>query len=258
MTFGSLFTGFGGLDLGLERAGLECRWQVECEPYAVEIVLAKNWPKVKRYRDVRWIGADSLQRLERVDLIAGGFPCQDVSGAGRGVGIDAGTRSGLWREFARLIRELRPSFALVENVGALRSRGLDRVLGDLAESGYDAEWETLSSAAFGAPHIRERVFILAYPAGFGRNVLREGWAQSDRGALDSCGYEKAERDENWEHVKPSSRNCIARLWTPQPGVLRVLDGVPYRMERLRGLGNAVQVEIGQWIGEKIVNVLRRA
>lgn len=249
MTFGSLFTGFGGLDLGLERAGLECRWQVECEPYAVEIVLTKNWPKIKKYRDVRGVDAHNL---ERVDLIAGGFPCQDISSVGRGAGIDAGARSGLWREFARLIRDLRPGFALIENVGALRSRGLARVLGDLTEIGYDAEWETLSSAAFGAPHIRERLFILAYPAGFGRSFLRAPKNESDRRAMDRRGYEKAKRITHQQHVDPSSRRCLSGLWAPQSGVLRVLDGVPYRMERLKGVGNAVQVEIGQWIGELII------
>jgi len=156
MTFGSLFAGIGGLDLGLERAGMACKWQVEIDDYATR-VLAKHWPDVHRERDVRTCGAANLAP---VDLICGGFPCQDISIAGAKAGID-GAKSGLWREFARLISELRPRYVLVENVSALLSRGMGRVLGDLAAIGYDAEWSTLQACALGAPHPRERMFIVA-------------------------------------------------------------------------------------------------
>src|SRR5688572_14262480 len=127
MRFGSLFAGIGGIDLGLERAGMKCAWQVELDPFCRR-VLAKHWPDVARYEDVREVGAHNL---EPVDLIAGGFPCQDISNAGKRAGID-GERSGLWSEYARIVRELRPRYVLVENVTALLGRGIGRVLGDLA------------------------------------------------------------------------------------------------------------------------------
>src|SRR5262245_40776069 len=157
LTFGSLFAGIGGIDLGLERAGMRCAWQVEIDDYATK-VLTKHWPDVPKFRDVRSVGAHNLPT---VDLIAGGFPCQDISASGPRTGID-GERSGLWREFARIIGELRPRYVLVENVADLIYRGIERVLGDLAGHGYDAEWEIIPACAFGAPHTRERMFILAY------------------------------------------------------------------------------------------------
>ena len=164
-TFGSLFAGIGGLDLGLERAGMVCEWQVEIDGYCSK-VLEKHWPDVRRYGDVRDCGRHNL---EPVDLICGGFPCQDVSYAGKRKGLREGTRTGLWYEFARIIRELGPRWALAENVPGLLSvdsgRGMGTVLRDLAESGYDAEWDCIPAAAFGAPHLRYRVFIVAYAIG---------------------------------------------------------------------------------------------
>lgn len=169
MTFGSLFAGIGGLDLGLERAGMTCRWQVEINPYWGR-VLSQHWPEVTRYVDIRniggWRGAVDYagSYLEPVDLICGGFPCQDISYAGRGGGL-AGERSGLWREFARVVREVGPRYVLLENVAALLGRGADAVLGTLAACGYDAWWDCLPAAAVGAPHRRDRIFIVAYIAG---------------------------------------------------------------------------------------------
>ena len=157
LTFGSLFAGIGGFDLGFERTGFECRWQVEIDSYATEI-LEKHWPKVHRERDIRECNASNL---ERVDCIIGGFPCQDISYAGRGAGLD-GEMSGLFFEAIRLVRELQPRAIVLENVEALLTRGLDRVLGTLAEIGYDAEWHCIPAAAVGAPHIRDRVFVLGY------------------------------------------------------------------------------------------------
>ena len=164
LTFGSLFSGVGGLDLGFERAGMQCRWQVEIDPYAQK-VLAKHWPDVGRWDDVRTFPPAPAEDW-RVDGLIGGFPCQDVSNAGRRAGI-GGERSGLWREFARIIRILRPRFVVLENVSALLARGIGAVLGDLAACGLDAEWQVLPAAAFGAPHVRERLFVVAYASGFG-------------------------------------------------------------------------------------------
>jgi len=160
LTFGSLFAGIGGIDLGFERAGLQCKWQVEINPYGRSI-LARHWPNVRQWDDVRtWPQPDT----ESVDVIVGGFPCQDISNSGHRVGI-GGERSGLWSEFARIIRDIGPRYVVVENVAALAVRGLDVVLRDLAILGFDAEWGVLPACAMGAPHTRERLFIVANAKG---------------------------------------------------------------------------------------------
>jgi len=157
LTHGSLFSGIGGFDLGFERAGIRTLWQVEIDAYCRR-VLEKRFPHAKRHSDVRTAGKHNL---EWVDIISGGFPCQDISNAGKRAGID-GERSGLWSEYARIICELRPRYVVVENVAALLGRGIERVLGDLAEIGYDAEWQSIRASDFGAHHRRERIWILAY------------------------------------------------------------------------------------------------
>lgn len=166
-----LFSGIGGFSLGLERTGgFETVAFCEIEDYPRR-VLAKHWPDVPIYDDVRTLTHERLQQDGiAVDVICGGFPCQDISFAGKGAGL-AGERSGLWREFARLIDEIRPRYALVENVAALLYRGLGDVLGGLAEIGYDAEWHCIPASSVGAPHRRDRIWIVAYPvadAGGGR------------------------------------------------------------------------------------------
>ena len=160
-----LFSGIGGFSLGLERTGgFETVAFCEIEDYPRR-VLAKHWPKVPIYDDVRTLTAVALRRDGiAVDVICGGFPCQDISFAGAGAGL-AGERSGLWREYARLIGELRPRFVIVENVSALLGRGLGAVLGDMAALGYDAEWHCIPASAVGAPHRRDRIWIVAYPGG---------------------------------------------------------------------------------------------
>ena len=162
LTLGSLFSGIGGLDLGLECAlrdgefDVSTLWQCEADPWCRGI-LARHWPHAVRYDDVRAVGPDA----PRVDVLCGGFPCQDVSYAGKGAGL-AGARSGLWFEFARVVRDLRPRIVVVENVAALATRGLDAVLGSLSEAGYDAVWLDVRASDVGAPHRRERLFIVAW------------------------------------------------------------------------------------------------
>ena len=160
-----LFSGIGGFSLGLERTGgFETVAFCEIEPFPRKI-LNKHWPEVPIYEDIRDLTASRLRADGiAVDAICGGFPCQDISTAGKGAGIE-GERSGLWSEYARLIGELRPRVVFVENVAALLSRGLDKVLGDLASLGYDAEWHCIPASAIGAHHHRDRVWIIAYADG---------------------------------------------------------------------------------------------
>lgn len=159
-----LFSGIGGFSLGLEwTGGFRTVAFCEIEPYC-QAVLRKHWPDVPIYDDVRTLTADTLRRDGiAVDVICGGFPCQDLSFAGKRAGLE-GARSGLWAEYARLIGEVRPRFVIVENVPGLLSLGMGRVLGDLAALGYDAVWDCIPAAAVGAPHLRDRVWIVGYAA----------------------------------------------------------------------------------------------
>ncbi len=159
MRFGSLFAGIGGLDLGLERTGMTCAWQVEIDA-ACRRVLARHWPSVERFKDVRGVGGG---QLVAVDLVCGGFPCQDVSIAGRRAGLD-GPRSGLFHEFVRIVAELAPAWVVIENVPGLLSssggRDMGTVLGRLAQLGYGFAYRVLDAQYFGVAQRRRRVFIV--------------------------------------------------------------------------------------------------
>lgn len=161
MRYGSLFTGIGGFDLGFDRAGMSCAWQVEIDRYATT-VLEKHWPSVTRYEDVREVGKHNLQP---VSLIAGGFPCQDISTAGSRKGL-AGTRSGLWFEFYRILTEVKPAWAVIENVPGLLSSNSGKdfglILYQLGEIGYHVAWRVLDSQYFGVPQRRRRIFIVGH------------------------------------------------------------------------------------------------
>jgi DNA (cytosine-5)-methyltransferase 1 len=187
----SLFAGIGGFDLGLERTGgFKTVAFCEIDPFAVR-VLNKHWPNVPVYGDVRDLTCDRLWADGAFpNVIVGGFPCQDISLAGKGAGL-AGERSGLWSEYARLIGEIRPKFVIVENVAALLSRGLGDVLGDLASLGYDAEWHCIPASAVGAPHRRDRIWILAYP----QRVEQRQDAVQDGCRLGLAGEAAGERGE---------------------------------------------------------------
>jgi DNA (cytosine-5)-methyltransferase 1 len=191
-----LFSGIGGFSLGLERAGMTTAAFCEIEPFC-RAVLAKHWPGVPIYDDVRTLTGERLAADGiSVDVICGGFPCQDISLAGRGAGL-SGERSGLWFEYRRVIEEVAPRWVIIENVPALRTRGLDVVLGGLAEIGYDAEWHLIPASAIGAPHQRDRVWILAYSAfGGWREHGHERGQACDTGAGQptDCGSDVAYRD----------------------------------------------------------------
>jgi DNA (cytosine-5)-methyltransferase 1 len=275
ITFGSLFAGIGGFDLGFERAGMSCKWQVEIDDYANR-VLAKHWPDVARHRDIRSVGGHNLSP---VDIICGGFPCQDISYAGRGAGLD-GERSGLFFEAIRVVRELRPRVVVLENVAALLTRGLDRVLGTLAEIGYDAEWHSIPAAAVGAPHIRDRIFILAY-ARHGR-IDQRSWGPrckfepetsignefggdgENRDVADAdepiASKERLQRGGQFMRAgcdqTADSRAGLDGNWITEPDVGRVAHGVPKRVDRLRGLGNAVVPQVAEFIGRQIVESMQ--
>jgi len=314
MRVGSLFAGIGGFDLGLERAGFEIAWQVEIDPYC-QRVLAKHWPHVQRYGDIQSVDWGTV---EPVDVLCGGFPCQDISLAGTGAGL-AGERSGLWFEYAKAIEALTPRYVIIENVAALRSRGLDQVLGSLAALGYDAEWHCIPASAVGAPHRRDRVWIVAYPIG-SRQLQPQGMQSDERGWAGNESQEQYERvmrewdgfegewsedvadaqregsqglrgeyqlGEGSEEVKTSGGGHVAHTfllqrhrWSdgagwwerepqetlqalggrrreedglsiPESLLGRVAHGVPSRVDRLRGLGNAIVPQIAEMIGRWI-------
>lgn len=316
-----LFSGIGGFSLGLERTGgFETVAFCEIEEFPRRI-LAKHWPDVPIHRDVRELkGSD----VGAVDVICGGFPCQDISFAGKGAGIE-GERSGLWREYARLIGEIRPHYVIVENVGALLGRGLHVVLGDLAAVGYDAVWHCIPASAVGAPHRRDRVWIIAYTRGEqheveGAEVWREITERLHEALADPKGQRRTEARKHSErsserpagggptlaHATSGGRATDGRTsgesrhadfsgaavsdavrsgpqrsgrtvnarnpetqgdwevdrafddrgWPVEPDVGRVAYGVPFGVERLTSLGNAVVSQIPEAIGYAILKAAR--
>jgi DNA (cytosine-5)-methyltransferase 1 len=190
-------------------------------------VLAKHWPGVPIHDDVRTLKGSDI--AGSIDVICGGFPCQDISLANSGamVGL-SGKKSGLWSEFNRQIREHSPTFVIVENSPVLRSRGLGEILRELSALGYDAEWHCIPATAVDAPHSRDRIWIISYPAGLG-DWLPEGQVLTRRHFV--------------EHVSERP---------PEPDVRRVADGVPNQPHRLAALGNAVVPQIPEMIGLAIL------
>jgi len=232
LTHGSLFAGIGGFDLGFERAGIQSVWQVEIDEYC-RSVLAKHWPSVQRFSDIRTVGKTNLAS---VDVISGGFPCQDVSRAGLGAGLE-GERSGLWREMYRVICELRPRVIVVENVAALLDGEIGDVLRDLAAAGYDAEWRVLRASDFGAPHTRERVWIVAYP----NKKYGQAWLGT-------------EQDWTQQILTGCHRECLPIWLQTADRFIGMDDGVSAEIYRQRvgSLGNAIVPQIAEWIGRRIV------
>jgi len=209
----SLFAGIGGFELGLERAGMTVVAQCEISPKCRHL-LRHHWPDVQQFEDVCTMRAADVPH--RVHVICGGFPCQDISFAGKGAGL-AGERSGLWREYARLIGEFRPDYVIVENVAALLGRGLGDVLGDLAALGYDAWWDCIPAAAVGAPHRRDRLWIVAYPGGiehqgFGDALRREIAAGLSRAAAEQGVL--AGNDDQADALNPDADS----LGSHRPGI----------------------------------------
>jgi DNA (cytosine-5)-methyltransferase 1 len=253
----SLFAGIGGFDLGLERTGgFETVAFCEIEEYPQKI-LRRHWPKVPIYHDVRELTAEQLASDGVVvDVIVGGFPCQDLSVAGRRAGIE-GERSGLWSEMLRLVRDIRPRYVLVENVGGLLAgpgelpgAWFGKVLGDLAEIRYDAEWDCIPAAAVGAPHLRDRVWLMAYP----EQVERVRPVFDADHAAETARRNATQRLQ--DGVRPemgTPSRSLPGQWLDQPDPERVADGVSDWSHRLAALGNAVVPQIPELIGHAILN-----
>ena len=279
VTVGSLFAGIGGFDLAARNVGWRTAWYSEIDPYACR-VMAKHFPDAVNLGDIT-----QITNPPAVDVLCGGFPCQDISHAGKGAGIAVGTRSGLWFEYARLIAEVRPRWVVAENVAALRTRGLDTVLRDLDALGYVGEWHCIPAAAVGAPHQRDRLWIVAYAGsqqheGAGDAFRRapaarllEAVADTDRDAGNEGRKSDASEVARGRYSDRSGvvtdvpdavrqglqgqRDLAGRIgaqldharddrwWATEPDVGRVAHGVPARVDRLRCLGNAIVPQVAE-------------
>jgi DNA (cytosine-5)-methyltransferase 1 len=284
-----LFSGIGGFSLGLERAGMHTVAFCEIDPYC-RAVIARHWPRVPIFTDICELTAkavansagpqragkagrrfNSTRRAKErpdgcgIDVICGGFPCQDISVAGKGAGI-SGARSGLWREFSRIIGLVQPNYVIVENVPALLNRGMEVVLGNLAQIGYDAEWEIISAADVGADHIRERIWIIAYPHVL-RKLQSERIFKDIRGRLNhsieetSAYFDGARLQERFMHTGVPSETgqddygenpTLDIEGSATPHLVRRFHGIPNRMDRIKALGNSVVPQIPEIIGRAIM------
>jgi len=275
LTVGSLFSGIGGIDLGLERAGMAVKWHSEIDPFACQ-VLKKHWPDVTNLGDIRNI---DWETAPYVDVIAGGYPCQPFSAFGKRQGEN--DERHLWPAFRDAISAVRPKYAILENVRGHLSLGFDRVLGDLTEIGYDAEWQIISAASVGAAHQRERILCVAYPKSISihdrncevdhsqhqeKRLQRETRAESDDVPNDSHVNDRNPglRDEfeiygrTAEFARQDSAvRSLHDCWATEPDVGRVADGIPHRVDRLRGLGNAVVPQVAEYVGRMIIEAHNR-
>lgn len=270
MRIGSLFSGIGGLELGLEWAGLgHTAWQVEQSAFCRR-VLARHWPDAQQFGDVCSVGSSTLAP---VDVVCGGFPCQDISSAGKGAGL-AGSRSGLWSEFARIIEEMRPRWVVVENVASGANRWVDEVWDQLERISYEALPVPLSAYDVGAPHRRKRVFIVAADADSAlRQQQRRGSGQERQGAPEPADDG---RSRDVRHANRYSEPAIAidgkvavvqsvaragsqlehsgapvypwHFGPPVSPVRGVDDGISDAVDRLHALGNAVVPQCAEVIG----------
>ena len=239
-----LFSGIGGFSLGLERSGgFETTAFCEIEDYPRK-VLKKHWPDVPIYEDVRNVTRKQLEAdgITGISVVTGGFPCQDISVAGKQAGIEA-ERSGLWSEIARLISELQPKYAIMENVSALISgdsgRWFGRVLGDLAEIGYDAEWHCIPASELGANHHRDRIWVIAHSKQIGSRKI-------------GIFLEENTRRHIANDIRPLFKDIS--WWRSECGICRVDDGFSKKLDRYGALGNAVVPQIPEIIGRAIMEI----
>lgn len=241
-----LFAGAGGGILAGHLSGDRCIGAVEINPYAQKILIARQedgtLPTFPIFSDIRAFNAKPFKG--RADVVSGGFPCQDISSAGNRAGI-TGQRSGLWKEFARVVCEVEPIYVRVENSPDLTSRGLGVVLGDLAAMGFDAEWGVLSAADLGAHHLRERIWIVAAHPDRKREQqqtiprkevgLRPGHGDC---ATPNAYNHRAERRKQQQAGDSKARRSTHPHWPTESGLVRMVHGVPDRLDRIYCLGNA--------------------
>ena len=232
MTHGSLFSGIGGFDLGANMAGIKTLWSCEIEEFQRNI-LKKHFTNIIQYEDIR-----KLQKPEYVDIISGGFPCQDISIAGKGIGI-IGERSGLWAEYYRIIRNIRPKYILIENSPMLLVRGFEKVLCDLSSIGYDAQWQCISNSDFGFPHKRERLYAFAYDTYKIRRTTIPFFAEITR---------ETTRTFNRKFSRISSSTFWNEDYTE---FLRMDNGVQDNVHRIESIGNAVNPIVSKYLFECI-------
>lgn len=231
LTHGSLFSGVEGFGLGAALAGIKTEWSCEFEDYQTKVIKKNFGNGHTVYGDIR-----TLENPPFVNIISGGFPCQDISAAGKGTGIK-GSRSGLWGQMHRIIGEVRPDYVIIENSPLLRKRGFEYVLHGLSEIGYDAQWQCLQGTFLGLQQRRERIYIIAYPKGkFGewgcpKSVFREPYLQGEPGRVYPGWGER--RD------------------LPEPRTFGSTDELPNLMDRNKCVGNAVQPLMAQYLFECI-------
>ena len=252
-----LFAGIGGFTLGLSKTNLYetvafCEWDNKAKK-----VLAKNFPSVFCYGDIKDLSyengnlsseKDQFSQATDIDVITGGFPCQDISYAGKGAGLD-GERSNHWYEYLRLISEIKPKGVIIENVSALRTRGLETVLKGLYSFGYDAEWHCIPASAIGGCHQRDRIWILAYLHSKGR----EGLVPLQHLSQVGQGGWSGKKDLQQVYADPFGRH---NLW-PEPLLRRMDVPLPGRMDRLKQLGNSIFWPIATQLGYHLHENLKR-
>lgn len=253
MKFISLFAGIGGLDLGLERAGMECVAQVEIDDFCQKI-LTKHWASIPKYKDVRDVGKHNLPTA---DLVCGGFPCQDVSLAGNRKGLE-GKRSTLWSEFYRIVCEVQPRWVVIENVPGLLSSDFgeffSKILRELSQSGYAVTWRIIPASALGARHIRERIFIVANSEG---SYARQS-AFSKEHSRQS--YYQGEWSRFWDKLARRGENTREQnYWIPESRLVRLVDGLSSRVDksRMKANGNAVVPQVAEYVGHCVMSAETR-
>jgi DNA (cytosine-5)-methyltransferase 1 len=242
LTIGSVFSGIDGLALGLIRAGWgPVLWQVEIDPFCQQ-VLQHRFPGSRKYGDIREVQKGTL---EKVDVFCGGFPCQDVSSAGKREGL-SGPKSGLWTEFRRIIEENQPEWVVIENVASGHRRWLPRVRFDLELLDYSSCAYSLSAAEVGAPHLRRRIFVVANSNS--EHFLKQQGGEGGTSREDSLFPGIARENGVAQDSERLQALCSSSSWPSPPRFSRVDDGFPYRMDRNKALGNAVVPQCMEIIG----------
>ena len=235
-TIGSCFSGIGGFELGLERAlNAKTVWQIENNPFCQRI-LRKHWPDCDLYDDIQTIKPSSLSP---VDIICGGFPCQDISISGRRTGLQNGKKSSLWNYMFRIIDHLRPRIVCLENSPHIVRLGLDTLCGQMASIGYDIEWGVVSAKSMGAPHNRKRWFAIAYP----HSLRAQVQAKRKNASLEMFRSFGSDRSSHW------------RAWPSQSGICGRDDGISGRVDRIKALGNAIVPQCSEYIGHLIKEIV---